>query len=134
LYELLAEGLFEFRRLKREFLNVRGANFGFRVAQGKVVKGFEMNVTRVYDNDEKSGTYVVFGEDGRMGRKLGELGKLKLVRSPRARIWTSSRRLLKDGSLSAAFVKRIKQESIRLLDYTFGARKVRHTTDNLQPK
>jgi glycosyltransferase involved in cell wall biosynthesis len=133
-YELLAEGLFEFRRLKREFLNVRGANFGFRVAQGKQVKGFEMTVTRIYDNDEKSSTYVIFGEDGRMGRKLGELGKLKLVRNSQARIWTSSRRLLKDGSLSSAFIKRCKLESVRLLDYIFGAKKVRQTTDNLQPK
>ncbi|MEQ8533344.1 MAG: glycosyltransferase family A protein, partial [Imperialibacter sp.] len=43
-YELLAEVLFEYRRIRREFLNVRGANFGFRIEQGLAVKGFEMPV------------------------------------------------------------------------------------------
>ncbi|MBX7126340.1 MAG: glycosyltransferase [Cyclobacteriaceae bacterium] len=129
-YEIMAESLFEFRRLRREFLNVRGANFGFRTAEGIAVKGFEMPVTRVFDNDEKSGKFVVFGEDGRMGRKLGELGKLKLVRSPHARIWTSSRRLLKDGSLFNAFMKRIGKETGRLMEYAAGPKKLTHTTDS----
>jgi len=130
-YESLAETLFEMRRLKREFLNVRGANFGFRRLQGLAMKGFEMPVTRVFDNDEGSKTFVVFGEDGRMGRKLGEIGKLKLVRTHKARIWTSSRRLLKDGSLQQAFMKRIKKESIRLLEYGFGSTEIKNTTDQL---
>jgi hypothetical protein len=132
-YELFAECLFEFRKLKREFLNVRGANFGFRTRQGLAIKGFEMTVTRVYDNDEKSGSYVVLGEDGRMGRKLGELGKIQIVRTHKARIWTSSRRLLKDGSLFGAYTCRVKHELGRLYDYFLGPEKVTHTTDNLQP-
>ncbi len=131
LYELFAEMLFELRRFKREYLNVRGANFGFRKHQGVLVKGFEMPITRVYDNDENSKSFVVFGEDGRMGRKLSELGKLKLVRSYNARIWTSSRRLLKDGELTKAFMKRIKKESFRIIEYLFGSKKVRNTTDTL---
>jgi glycosyltransferase involved in cell wall biosynthesis len=131
LYELTAEALFEVRRLKREFLNVRGANFGFRKHQGLQVKGFELPVTRVFDNDEKNKAFVVFGEDGRMGRKLGEFGKLKLVRSPEARIWTSSRRLVKDGSLSKAFLKRMVKESGRLFEYFAGPNKVKNTTDTL---
>lgn len=134
LYELVAESLFECRRWRREFLNVRGANFGFRVAEGLAVKGFEMPVTRVYDNQEGARTFVVFGEDGRMGRKLGEIGKIKLVRSYRARIWTSSRRLLKDGTLLQAFKKRIKKETARLLEYAFGSRHLTFTTDQLQPE
>ncbi len=131
-YEMVAECLFECRRWRREYLNVRGANFGFRVAEGLAVKGFEMPITRVYDNEESAGTYVVFGEDGRMGRKLGELGKLKLVRSYRARIWTSSRRLLKDGTLTQAFRKRLAKETARLLEYAFGSRQLVFTTDHLQ--
>lgn len=134
LYELLSESLFEFRRFKREFLNVRGANFGFRVKQGLAVKGFEMPVTRVFDNDESSKNFVVFGEDGRMGRKLGEFGKLMLVRSSGARMWTSSRRLLKDGSLFRAFIRRIQKESGRMFEYVFGPQKVKHTTDDLVVK
>jgi glycosyltransferase involved in cell wall biosynthesis len=130
-YELMAECLFEFRRLNREFLNVRGANFGFRVKQGLAVKGFEMPITRVFDNDAKSTGFVVYGEDGRMGRKLSEFGKLQLVRSSKARIWTSSRRLLKDGTLQQAFVKRLKQESARLLEYAFGSSKLKVTSDTL---
>jgi hypothetical protein len=120
------------RRWKREFLNVRGANFGFRRAQGLAVKGFEMPVTRIFDNAEGSKTFVVFGEDGRMGRKLGTLGKLKLVRTHKARIWTSSRRLLRDGSLKNAFAKRIKKESVRVFEYLFGG-PVKNTTDQLSP-
>ncbi|MCZ8023109.1 MAG: glycosyltransferase family 2 protein [Cyclobacteriaceae bacterium] len=131
LYEILAETLFEMRRLKREFLNVRGANFGFRREQGLAVDGFVMPVTRVYDNAEGSKNFVVYGEDGRMGRKLGELGKLKLIRTHKARIWTSSRRLLKDGSLQQAFAKRVKKESGRLLEYVFGPVRVKNTTDQL---
>lgn len=130
-YELCSEALFELRRWKREYLNVRGANFGFRIEQGLAVKGFEMSITRVYDNDEHSKSYVVFGEDGRMGRKLGELGKLTLVRSYRARIWTSSRRLMKDGSLTHAFQKRIKKEWLRVFEYIFSTRPVSFTTDQL---
>lgn len=132
LYELLAEALFEFRRIKREFLNVRGANFAFRVRQGLAVKGFEMPVTRMFANDEGSVTYVVFGEDGRMGRKLGELGALRLIHSSEARIWTSSRRLLKDGSLFNAFIKRIRKEWYRIFEYLFGSRKVKNTTDQFE--
>jgi glycosyltransferase involved in cell wall biosynthesis len=130
-YELMAEALFEVRRMKREFLNVRGANFGFRKHQGLQVKGFEMPITRVFDNDEATKTFVVFGEDGRMGRKLGEIGKLKLIRTSGARIWTSSRRLVKDGSLSKAFLKRIVKESGRLFEYFAGPSKVKNTTDSL---
>jgi glycosyltransferase involved in cell wall biosynthesis len=130
-YELLAELLFEIRRMKREFLNVRGANFGFRREQGLHVKGFEMPITRVFDNDENKKGFVVFGEDGRMGRKLSELGKLRLIRSNEARIWTSSRRLLKDGSLINAFKKRIAKELGRLTEYLFGPVKVNQTTDSL---
>lgn len=134
LYEILAEILFEYRRIRREFLNVRGANFGFRVHQGIAVKGFEMPVTRVFDNDESSKTFVVFGEDGRMGRKLGELGKLRLVRSGKARMWTSSRRLLKDGSLFKAFTRRIINETGKLYEYAFGSKKLKHTTDDMMVK
>ncbi len=133
-YELMAEILFEYRRIRREFLNVRGANFGFRIHQGIAVKGFEMPVTRVFDNDESSKDFVVFGEDGRMGRKLGELGKLKLVRDNKARMWTSSRRLLKDGTLFHAFVKRIQNESGKLIEYAFGPKKLKHTTDDFVTK
>jgi len=129
-YELLAEALFEMRRSRREFLNVRGANFGFRRELGLAVKGFEMPVTRVFDNDANSKSYVVFGEDGRMGRKLGGLGRLQLVRTDEARIWTSSRRLLKDGTLGRAFLQRIRKESGKLFEYIAGSKKIKHTTDS----
>lgn len=131
LYEIVAETLFEMRRWRREFLNVRGANFAFRVAQGLEVKGFEMPITRVYGNEENSCQYVVYGEDGRMGRKLSEIGELKLIRTDKARIWTSARRLAKDGSLAKAFIKRLKKESARVLEYAFGSKRLKHTTDHL---
>jgi len=128
-YELMAETMFEIRRISREYLNVRGANFAFRTAEGIAAKGFEMKITRTKDNDSKN--YVVFGEDGRMGRKLGETGKLKLIHSYKARIWTSSRRLAKDGSFFGAFSKRIKHESLKLIEYVFGTFKPVQTTDTI---
>ena len=131
LYELFSERMYTIRKVKREFINVRGANMGFRTKQGIAVKGFDMKLTRTYDSDPKKGNYVVYGEDGRMGRKLGELGKLKEIKSGNARIWTSSRRLVKDGSIFKAYLNRMRSEGGQVLNYLFGSKKLKHTSDDL---
>jgi hypothetical protein len=49
-------------------------------------------------------------------------------------MWTSSRRLLKDGTLFNAFLKRIQKESGKLIEYAFGPKKLKHTTDDFVTK
>jgi len=131
LYEIFAELSMQLRRIKREFINVRGFNFGFRTQQGLEVEGFKMPLTRTFDSDPSKGNYVVYGEDGRMGRKMSEIGKIKLVSDYQARVWTSPRRLMKDGSVWNAFVRRLKSEGSNLYAYTLGPKKLTHTTDDL---
>ena len=96
LYEILAENLFSLRRRNKDFLNVMGFNFAFRRADGLKVGGF--NTTRPR------------WSDGWMAMTLMELGKIHLVTSDAARVWTSDRRLMHDGGLGQAFVNRVKKE------------------------
>lgn len=131
LYEIMAELSMQIRRIKREFINVRGFNFGFRTQQGIMVDGFNMPLTRTFDSDPSKGNYVVYGEDGRMGRKMSEIGKIQLVSDYQARVWTSPRRLMKDGSIMSAFIRRLKSEGSNLYAYTLGPKKLKHTTDDL---
>ncbi|MEM6845086.1 MAG: glycosyltransferase family 2 protein [Bacteroidota bacterium] len=131
MYEIFAEMSMQIRRLKREFINVRGFNFGFRTQQGLEVDGFNMPLTRTFDSDPSKGNYVVYGEDGRMGRKMSEIGRIHLVADYRARVWTSPRRLMKDGSILNAFWRRLKSEGSNLYTYVLGSKKLKHTTDDL---
>lgn len=131
LYEIFAEMSMQLRRIKREFINVRGFNFGFRTKQGLEVEGFNMPLTRTFDSDPGKGNYVIYGEDGRMGRKMSEIGKIHLVSDYKARVWTSPRRLMKDGSILKAFIRRLKSEGSNLYAYTLGPKKLKHTTDDL---
>ena len=74
---------------------------------------------------------VVFGEDGKMARKLGEVGKLKRVRSYRSRVYTSHRQLVAEGSLMKVFFKHARREAARISEYLFGFRKPIPTSDQL---
>ncbi|MEQ9297545.1 MAG: glycosyltransferase family 2 protein [Cyclobacteriaceae bacterium] len=131
-YELASFGATLMRKFKREFLNVHGCNFAFRTVEGLHVKGFEMALTRTFDSDRHQSDHVVFGEDGRMGRKLGELGKLKLVTDFSAVAWTSARRLLReDGTMFKAFTSRAKLELSLMGTYLFGPAKVPNTSDDI---
>lgn len=104
-HEIIAESLFTLRNRRRQYLNVGGANFGFRTADGKKVGGF--NTARPK------------WSDGWMAMTLADLGKIQLVKSNNARVWTSARRLMADGSLGKAFVRRFKKEIGRLYEYVF---------------
>ena len=126
LYELVAERLLAFRRFRREYLNVRGPNFCFYTDQGVAVQGFEMKLTRSLGDRS-----IVYGEDGRMARKLGEVGKMHLVRSHRARVFTSHRQLSSEGSLWKVFATRVFREGWRMFEYIFGSWKPIPNTDNL---
>ncbi len=105
LYEVLAESLFSLRNRRRQYLNVMGFNFAFRTEDGKKVGGFNTSRPK--------------WSDGWMAMTLADIGKIKLIKSDGARVWTSARRLMADGSLGKAFKRRIKKEIVRLYEYIF---------------
>lgn len=104
-YEMLSGILFRLRRRRRGYLNVMGFNFGFRKEDGLAAGGF--NTTRK------------LWSDGWMAMQLLEKGRIEVVTSRKARVWTSSRRLLADGSMGKAFIRRMKKETMRLKEYIF---------------
>ena len=131
IFEIFSEVMYTIRGVKREFINARGSNMGFRTEEGRTVKGFDMPLTRTYDSDPSKGNFVVYGEDGRMARKMGEIGKLKRMRSYDARTWSDPRRLTNDGSVLKAYWNRFKREGSQVFTYLFASKKLKHTTDDL---
>lgn len=108
LYELVAENFFKLKKKNRECVSVMGFNFAFRREDGLKVGGYEHNLRR---------NITGRSEDGWMALQLMKVGKLYHVTHPRARVWTSDRRLMMDGSLSAAFKNRAKKELKRIHIY-----------------
>jgi glycosyltransferase involved in cell wall biosynthesis len=104
LYELAAELIFSVRKWRnKEYINVMGFNFAFRREQGKEVGGFNTRRQR--------------WQDGWMALELSRLGKLKKIYHKEARVWTSDRRLITDGSLLKAFTRRVRVNVRRVLSY-----------------
>jgi len=100
-YELVSEFIIKRRRHNKEFLNVLGFNFAFRKEDGLKVGGYNIN--------------RLVWEDGWMAMLLMNEGKLKQVSGAEARVWTSDRRLMYDGGILKASVKRFKKEILRYL-------------------
>lgn len=117
IYEWFSERAAQMRPTHREFTNVLGMNFAFRRADGLSVGGFNLdaghrgNVLASAPGRSSPGLC----EDGWMALSLQKLGKIKRVSSAKARVWTSDRRLLTDGSLMQAFTKRFRRELKRLV-------------------
>ncbi|RMG25480.1 MAG: glycosyltransferase family 2 protein [Bacteroidetes bacterium] len=107
LYEMAAGVLYKIRQRNREYINVLGFNSAFRTKDA-LEKGS-------YDHTPQG------SEDGHMAMTLMQYGKLKLIPSDRARVWTDDRRLMEAGSFSAAFARRFKREASRLLEYVKGS-------------
>ncbi len=104
LYELLAERYFAFRRLRsREYLNVLGFNFGILRQDALDAGGFNISRQR--------------WQDGWMAMQMLNKGRLLKITSDHARVWTSDRRLMADGSLQNALLKRIRLHSVKLFQY-----------------
>lgn len=114
LYEWCSEGAAQLRRAEREFVNVLGMNFAFRRADGLAVGGF--NLASGHQGTVSAAATGQAGrcEDGWMALSLQKLGRLQPVFTDKARVWTSDRRLLADGSLRQAFIKRLRREIGRL--------------------
>lgn len=105
-YELLTAGLILYRKTTKEFMNVYGFNMGFVTEIGRQVGGFRVGGDRVYTHVVGS-DFANEAEDGRMALNLKSRGKLRWVTNPRARVFTSSRRLMDEGSIGKAFMKRV---------------------------
>lgn len=99
LMEKLKDTIAEVRHLKRPYLNAFGMSMGYVKEYGLKV-GYVMHKIR--------------GEDGRMCFDLMQFGKIRQVKSGRARVWTSPRTLQQDGSLENALRTRIIKEMKRI--------------------
>lgn len=97
--EKLKDIIAEARHFKRPYLNAFGMSMGYVTAYGLEI-GYVMHKIR--------------GEDGRMCFDLMQFGKVKQVKSSRARVWTSPRTLQQDGSLGRALLTRVLKELKRV--------------------
>lgn len=97
-YEYIADLSRWFNKtFREEAVNVYGFNSCFRKADGLAVDGFNFPAGA--------------GEDGWFALKLREqgYGKLHQVTDPLALVWTTDRRMQKDGGLFVGIVKRLKK-------------------------
>lgn len=115
-YEKMARVMIEIRKKNREYLNVYGFNMGFITETGRTNGGFKVSGSRIYANISGS-DYENEAEDGRMALNLKKSGKLKMVTSTKATVYTSPRRLLDDGSITNAFLNRAKRQIKSMRDY-----------------
>jgi glycosyltransferase involved in cell wall biosynthesis len=114
LYEKLTGVLFRIRQKNKEHINVLGFNMGFITELGRKLNGFEVAAVRKFNNTENSNEYTEISEDGQMAVQLKTAGKLRMVTHPRARVFTSARKLMQDGG-----ILRIKTHSQNLMHYLF---------------
>lgn len=115
-YEQLAGLFVQIRKKNREYLNVFGFNMGFVTGVGRSTGGFKVKGNRVY-NGVVGSDYNNEAEDGRMALNLKTKGRLKMVTDPRAKVFTSPRRLLDDGSIWKAFLSRAKVQAGNFREY-----------------
>lgn len=122
LYEFLTGILIRIQKKNREYMVTLGFNMGFVTEIGRVTGGFNVKQMRMFDNEAGSEYFVHESEDGVMALNLKKKGNLKLVTHPKARVFTSPRRLLQDGSIDKAFWNRIKLHVSKMRDYLFKKR------------
>jgi len=97
-YEYIADTIRWFNKtFREEAVNVYGFNSGFRKTDGLAVDGFNFPAGA--------------GEDGWFALKLREkgFGKLYEVTDIKALVWTTDRRMQKDGGLIVGIIKRLKK-------------------------
>ena len=119
-YERVTGILVRLRKRKREYINVLGFNMGFVTQVGLANGGFKVTDVRKFDNALGSEYFVDEAEDGRMAINLKKSGSLKLVISNKARVFTSSRRLVAEGGILKSFTNRLKTHTQRILEYLTG--------------
>ncbi|RRB01242.1 glycosyltransferase family 2 protein [Larkinella rosea] len=113
-YEVAAQLISWVRNRNKAYLNVYGFNFAFRRADALAIGGFELDSGR----EGSVAELIAAGtpppptgrcEDGLMSLSLQQQGKGATFRvtDPKARVWTSDRRLVADGNLGKAFMVRV---------------------------
>lgn len=120
IYEIITGILIRIRKQNREYLNVLGFNMGFVTEAGRHPNGFMVNKSRKFDNAAGSEYFVEEAEDGRMALHLKKQGRLKMVTHVKARVYTSSRRLMYDGGIFKAFKNRFKLHTKFISEYLTG--------------
>lgn len=93
--ETMKDVIAEFRQLNRPYFNAYGISMGYVRELGLKV-GFIMT--------------KFWGDDGQLCLGLMKYGKVKQVRSNRARAWTGPRTLQRDGGFGVALSTRIRKE------------------------
>ena len=99
-YESLKNLVVGMRDIKRPWFNCGGASMGY-------VKALSLQIGFI--------DRMIRGEDGRMAFELAHRGKIVRVRG--SIVWTSSRSLYRDGSLTKSFTIRFFKELKRLKNY-----------------
>lgn len=94
-YQYLKLAFVWVRSINRGQLNAGGASMAFKTSLAKKVGGYNTELSR--------------GEDGYLALKLSKFGKVRMIKSPKAFIYTSNRRVLADGSTMRAFVIRARK-------------------------
>ena len=120
IYEKITGVLIRIRKKRMEFINVLGFNMGFVTKVGRDNGGFVVDAVRKFDNALGSDSFVDESEDGRMAQNLKKTGHLKLVTDNKARVFTSSRRLISEGGIWQSFKSRIKLHAGRSVEYMLG--------------
>ncbi len=120
MYERMAGIIIRLRKRRREHINFLGFNMGFIAQVGLANGGFKVKEVRKFDNAIGSDYFVDESEDGRMAVNLMKTGKLKLILSSKARVFTSSRRLIAEGGILTAFKYRFKLHTKRITEYLNG--------------
>ncbi len=92
-----------FRHVKRPQLNCGGASMAYRVNIADKIGGYRVNIKR--------------GTDGYLALDMMQYGKVEIVNSKKALIYTSMRRTDMDGSLGQAFWIRAKRYFRNLFRY-----------------
>ncbi|SMG41853.1 Glycosyl transferase family 2 [Marivirga sericea] len=102
IYERMKDLMAEIRAWKRPYLNAYGISMGY-LREAGLKAGYIQHNT--------------WGDDGRIAFDMMEYGKIRQVKSAEARVWTGYRSLLRDGSITNAFITRVFKELLRLGDY-----------------
>lgn len=100
LLELMKDAIAEIRHINKPYFNAYGISMGF-------IKEFGLKVGFL--------KYFFRGDDGQMCLGLMKYGKVKQVRSNKARVWTGPRTLQRDGSFYEALKNRLVKEAKRFI-------------------
>jgi glycosyltransferase involved in cell wall biosynthesis len=102
LFEIAKDFIAEIRHVRRPHLNAYGISMGYVKEYGLKAGYIDRNIR---------------GDDGRLCFDMMPYGKVRQVRSSKARVWTGARTLERDGSFFNALVIRVVKEILQLPRY-----------------